>query len=119
MTCSAASFDAKNLSTARADSGFVDRIRAAPLNVERMAAEPGYWAVLKHADVVHVAREPKLFSASEGGVMLENLGPEQLDMMRNMLLAMDPPRHVDYRRPIDTFRTTISAVIALHFWSRA
>jgi DDE superfamily endonuclease len=25
----------------------------------------------------------------------------------------------DYRRPIDTFRTTISAVIALHFWSRA
>ena len=31
--------------------------------------------------------------------MLENLEPEQLDMMRNMLLAMDPPRHVDYRRP--------------------
>jgi cytochrome P450 len=32
--------------------------------------------------------------------MLENLEPAQLDMMRNMLLAMDPPRHVDYRRPI-------------------
>jgi cytochrome P450 len=32
--------------------------------------------------------------------MLENLAPAQLDMMRNMLLAMDPPRHVDYRRPI-------------------
>jgi hypothetical protein len=25
----------------------------------------------------------------------------------------------DYRRPIDTFHATISAVIALHFWSRA
>ena len=24
----------------------------------------------------------------------------QLEMMRNMLLAMDPPRHVDYRRPL-------------------
>ena len=26
--------------------------------------------------------------------------PESLAMMRNMLLAMDPPRHVDYRRPL-------------------
>jgi cytochrome P450 len=74
--------------------------RAAPVYFQEMAGEPGYWMVLKHADVVHVAREPKLFSASEGGVMLENLEPAQLDMMRNMLLAMDPPRHVDYRRPI-------------------
>ena len=65
-----------------------------------MRGEPGYWAVLRHADVVHVAREPNLFSASEGGVMLEDLAPEQLEMMRMMLLAMDPPRHVDYRRPV-------------------
>lgn len=27
--------------------------------------------------------------------------------------------HTDYRRPIDTFPTTISAVVALHFWSYA
>jgi hypothetical protein len=27
--------------------------------------------------------------------------------------------HTDYRRPINTFSTTISAVIALHFWSYA
>jgi cytochrome P450 len=74
--------------------------RSQPVYFQEMSGEPGYWAVLKHADVVHVAREPNLFSASEGGVMLENLEPAQLDMMRNMLLAMDPPRHVDYRRPI-------------------
>ena len=74
--------------------------RTQPVYFQEMSGEPGYWAVLKHADVVHVAREPQLFSASEGGVMLENLGPAALDMMRNMLLAMDPPRHVDYRRPI-------------------
>jgi cytochrome P450 len=74
--------------------------RTQPVYFQEMSGEPGYWAVLKHADVVHVAREPRLFSASEGGVMLENLAPAQLDMMRNMLLAMDPPRHVDYRRPI-------------------
>ncbi|MDQ1460642.1 MAG: cholest-4-en-3-one 26-monooxygenase, partial [Actinomycetota bacterium] len=74
--------------------------RTQPVYFQDMADEPGYWMVLKHADLVHVAREPNLFSASEGGVMLENLAPEQLEMMRNMLLAMDPPRHVDYRRPI-------------------
>jgi hypothetical protein len=27
--------------------------------------------------------------------------------------------HTDYRRPIDTFTTTISAVIGLHFWREA
>jgi cytochrome P450 len=79
---------------------FAELRRTQPVYFQPMANEPGYWMVLKHADVVHVAREPLLFSASEGGVMLENLEAGQLEMMRNMLLAMDPPRHVDYRRPV-------------------
>ena len=41
-----------------------------------MPGEPGYWAVLRHADVVRVAREPVLFSAATGGVVLEDLPPE-------------------------------------------
>ncbi len=61
---------------------------------------PGYWMVLKHADVVHVAKHPTLFSASEGGVVIEDLDPDRLAMMRDMILAMDPPRHVAYRRPL-------------------
>jgi cytochrome P450 len=84
--------------------------REQPVYFQEMTGEPGYWAVLKHADVVHVAREPNLFSASEGGVMLENLAPDQLEMMRHMLLAMDPPRHVDYRRPLaPTFKARVIA----------
>src|SRR5215472_12260931 len=79
---------------------FAELRRTQPVYFQEMRDEPGYWMVLKHADVVHVAREPNLFSASEGGVVLENLATEQLEMMRNMLLAMDPPRHADYRRPI-------------------
>ena len=63
-----------------------------------MPNQPGYWAVLRHADVVHVARHPTVFSASLGGVVLEDLTEEQLAMMRDMVLAMDPPRHVEYRR---------------------
>jgi cytochrome P450 len=74
--------------------------RTDPVFWQDMTGEPGYWAVLKHADVVHVAREARVFSATEGGVVLEDLVPEQLAMMRDMLLAMDPPRHGDYRRPL-------------------
>jgi cytochrome P450 len=74
--------------------------RTTPVHWQDMPGQPGYWAVLKHADVIHVAKETQLFSASEGGIMLEDAPPAQLERMRNMLLAMDPPRHVDYRRPL-------------------
>lgn len=67
---------------------------------QEMEDEPGYWAVLRHADVVHVAKHPEVFSASEAGVMMENLDEQRLAHMRNMLLAMDPPRHTAYRRPV-------------------
>lgn len=78
-----------------------DTLRAkSPVYYQEMPGEPGYWAVLNHADVVYVAKHPNLFSASEGGVVLENLDAPNLAMMRDMLLAMDPPRHLDYRRPL-------------------
>lgn len=79
---------------------FTELRRTQPVFWQDMPGEPGYWAVLKHADIVHVAREANLFSASEGGVVLENLDAQRLAMMRDMLLAMDPPRHTVYRRPL-------------------
>jgi cytochrome P450 len=74
--------------------------RERPVWWQDMPDEPGYWAVLRHADVMHVARHPLLFSAARGGVVLENLDPEQLAMMQDMILSMDPPRHVEYRRNV-------------------
>lgn len=71
-----------------------------PVVYQEMDDQPGYWAVLRHADVVHVAKHSEIFSASEGGVVLEDLDPPSLEQMRDMLLAMDPPRHTAYRRPI-------------------
>ncbi|MBV9952848.1 MAG: cytochrome P450 [Acidimicrobiia bacterium] len=65
-----------------------------------MVGEPGFWAVLRHADVVYVARHPEIFSASEGGVVLEDLDEAGLDGMRRMLLAMDPPKHGVHREPL-------------------
>ena len=79
---------------------FADLRRTSPVYWQDMPDQPGYWAVLKHADVEHVARHPTLFSAEAGGVVLEDLAPQQLEQMRGMLLAMDPPRHRDYRQPL-------------------
>ena len=42
--------------------------------------------------------------------MLENLAPDRLEQMRGMLLAMDPPKHVDYRRPLSpSFKARVIA----------
>lgn len=89
----------------------IDALRAtSPVAWQEMDGEPGFWAVLRHADVVKVAREPVLFSATQGGVVLEDLPPDSLEMMRGMLLAMDPPRHLTYRKPLaDSFKAKVIA----------
>ncbi len=71
-----------------------------PVRWQDIPNDSGYWMVLRHTDVVHVAREPKIFSAELGGVVVETMEPAQLASMRNMLLAMDPPRHTAWRRNI-------------------
>ena len=79
---------------------FAELRRTDPVHWTDLGDGTGCWAVLKHDDVAYVARHPTLFSASKGGVVLEDLSEEQLEMMRHMLLAMDPPGHADYRRPL-------------------
>jgi cytochrome P450 len=74
--------------------------RSDPVVWQHMEGQDGFFAVLTHADVVHASRNPILFSASEGGITLEDSTVEMLEMSRNMLVVMDPPRHVAYRRPI-------------------
>src|SRR5436853_6085531 len=79
---------------------FAELRRTDPVHWQPMAGGGGCWAVLRHADVSHVAKHPAVFSASLGGVVVEDLDPDQLSMMRMMLLAMDPPEHAKYRRPL-------------------
>lgn len=71
-----------------------------PVYWQDMPGEPGYWAVLKHEDLRHVAKHPEVYSAEVGGVVLEDMPPERLAETRNMLLMMDPPRHTAFRQPM-------------------
>lgn len=75
-----------------------------------MEGEPGFWAVLRHADVVHVARHPEIFSSHAGGITIEDPDESTLQRVRTMLLAMDPPRHSVHRGPVSAhFRPRIIA----------
>src|SRR3954452_356282 len=73
--------------------------RTRPVYWQDMPDEPGFWAVLTHADLTAVAREAALSSTSDCSALLESLDPETLDQMRGMLLAMETPTHCAPRRP--------------------
>jgi len=82
--------------------------RTTPVAWQTLEDGSGFFAVLTHADVIRVARNPTVFSAREGGVVLEDSSPESLEMSRDMLVAMDPPRHAQYRKPlVDNFKAKV------------
>jgi cytochrome P450 len=59
-------------------------------------ADPGYWAVVRHADIVEVSRRTDVFVSGQG-VLFENI-PEEMLAASQSFLAMDPPRHTKIRR---------------------
>ena len=65
--------------------------RSDPVCWQALDGEAGFFAVLRYDDVLHVSREPILFSASEGGITLEDPTLEALAMSRDMLVVMGPP----------------------------
>jgi cytochrome P450 len=62
-------------------------------------AGPGFWLVLRHADVESVLARPRLFSSSRGATQIRDPAtPEALGYVRQMMLNMDPPEHSRLRR---------------------
>lgn len=62
-------------------------------------AGPGYWAVLRHADVKYVLRSPESFSSYLGGTQIRDPdSAAELDFARAMMLNQDPPDHSRLRR---------------------
>lgn len=59
-------------------------------------ADPGYWAVTRHADIVTVSRSNDVFLSGKG-VLFDNV-PEELLEGNQSFLAMDPPRHTKLRK---------------------
>ena len=62
-------------------------------------AGPGFWLVLRHADVESVLARPHLFSSSLGATQIRDPAtPQALGYVRQMMLNMDPPEHSRLRR---------------------
>ena len=60
---------------------------------------PGFWLVLRHADVETVLTQPQVFSSALGGTQIRDpTTPEALRYVRRMMLSMDPPEHSRLRR---------------------
>jgi cytochrome P450 len=58
--------------------------------------DPGFWAVVRHQDVVDISRNPEVFVSGQG-VLFENVPVELLESSQSFL-AMDSPRHTKVRR---------------------
>lgn len=63
----------------------------------------GYWAVVRHADIVTVSRDPKTFSSAHG-IQMEDV-PADLAEAASSFLATDAPRHSQLRRLVSSVFT--------------
>ncbi|SDL48190.1 cytochrome P450 [Nonomuraea jiangxiensis] len=59
--------------------------------------EPGFWAVTRHEDVVHVSRHSDLFSSARRLALFDEVPEEQIALQRLMMLNQDPPEHTKRR----------------------
>ena len=71
------------------------RMRAvAPVHWNPLADEPGFWSLTRFRDIEAVSRDHETFSSAAGGVFLRTeRGPVPLEMLRGVILGMDPPLH--------------------------
>jgi cholest-4-en-3-one 26-monooxygenase len=66
----------------------------APISKRPDPEQPnGFWALTKHADVVHVSRNPEIFSSHEKTCFLNEMEAEQLAQQQLMMVNLDPPEH--------------------------
>src|SRR5262245_19038520 len=81
------------------DAGFRRLRREAPVywHQDPNETSPGFWAVTKYDDVVHVSRHPELFSSFRRTSMFEEFTEDDIALYQLMMLFMDPPQHTRQR----------------------
>ena len=61
-----------------------------------------YWAITRREDLDFVSKNPEMFSSSENLAHPQPGGddPAGLEIMRQLIINMDPPEHIKYRRVV-------------------
>jgi cholest-4-en-3-one 26-monooxygenase len=76
---------------------------------------PGFWALTKYDDVVTVSMDQALYSSWRGGTNFPTMPEEALQIIRMLMLNMDPPQHTKYRRLVSKgFTPKIVRELELH-----
>jgi methyl-branched lipid omega-hydroxylase len=58
---------------------------------------PGYYALVRHADIVEASRHPEVFSSARGATSIADL-PVEFNEYFGSMINMDAPRHARLRR---------------------
>ncbi len=58
---------------------------------------PGYWNLVRAADIAAVTRDAQTFSSARGGVTIPSSAVGSLEAIRSMMIGKDPPEHTAQR----------------------
>ena len=67
--------------------------------------EPGFWSFTKSADIASISRNPAAFSSARGGVFTTAQGAVPPEVLGEVILGMDPPRHTKHRNVVQAVFT--------------
>ncbi|NMO03585.1 cytochrome P450 [Gordonia sp. TBRC 11910] len=67
--------------------------------------EPGFWSFTKFADIQAISANPAVFSSARGGVFTTTRGAAPVEVLREVILGMDPPRHTQQRNIVQAVFT--------------
>jgi len=65
------------------------------------ASGVGFWVITRYDDLEFVSKNPQLFSSWERSCLFTEPTEEALAGLRLMMLNMDPPQHLQYRRVVN------------------
>src|SRR6185437_10320426 len=72
--------------------------KEAPVYFQEGKYYRGFWALTKYEDIVSASKDPARFSSARGSAQVEDFDEETLNIIRLMMLNMDPPEHAKFRR---------------------
>ena len=104
------------------DGRYVDMLttlrRHDPVHWSEEPDGPGFWSVTRHADLVAVNRDTETWSSAEGTNIADL--DEGAQILKDMLVNMDPPRHTRYRRLVNRgFTPRVMSLLEDHLAARA
>ena len=67
--------------------------------------QPGFWSFTKSADIASISRKPATFSSARGGVFTTAQGAVPPEVLAEVILGMDPPRHTKHRNVVQAVFT--------------